>query len=121
MRNFLKILILGGLLSYSNLLSADSLVNKQTGQIVDLGHARIDNGTIHWKPCFSEDTKDYSTAEYRVKVGESCLPLSDRLPPVLPKTASPLPLIGLLGCLFVAVGLITRIFRKTPLHNRVGS
>ena len=113
MRTLSKILIAITLLGAGSILSADSLINKKTGRVKDLGHAKIEEGIIHWTPCFSETATNYRADEYRVLPGENCLPQDGRLP----QTASPLPLIGVLALVFVATGLAMLIFGKTLRHR----
>src|SRR5579862_1185095 len=100
-------------LSFSALTSADTLLNKKTGLAVGVGTATIENQTIHWHPCFAASPTNYSAKQYTVVRGNNCIP-----PAALPKTGSSLPLIGTLGFVFFASGLVMAVRRSKarPIH-----
>src|SRR4051812_39646920 len=100
--------VLGIILSCNMLCIADSLVNKKTGHVVSLGTANIENRTIHWLPCFApSEAKNYSTLKFKVIPGTNCEASAE-----LPKTASPLPLMGFLGLVLVALSFAMRTLRR---------
>lgn len=101
-----RIIVCLVILGCAALYGADTLVNKKTGRVVDLGRAKVERQTIHWSPCDEAgESKDYPTRLYQVVKGENCNIGQ------LPKTGTSLPLIGMLGALFLAAGLLVRLFR----------
>jgi LPXTG-motif cell wall-anchored protein len=101
-----KTLVSAALLSCAALSSADTLINRKTGNAVGVGTATIENQTIHWMPCHAPtQSTNYSLRKYQVIPGDNCDIQQ------LPKTGSSLPLIAVLGLVSVAAGLVMRVSR----------
>jgi LPXTG-motif cell wall-anchored protein len=103
-----KTMLLAALLGYAASSTADTLINKKNGQIVDVGTAKIDKTVIHWTSCRPHtSTRDYAVQDYAVAVGDNC-----NIGQPLPKTGSSVPLIGALGLALFTIGVLMSTCRK---------
>lgn len=79
--------------------------------------------TLAYKIIAKNDCGDSNTNVAMVNVAGSIDPpetpiVAENLPPVLPQTATPLPLIGVLGLCFLAAGLILGLLRNRKGFSR---
>lgn len=108
MQKVCKAMLLAALFGYAASSTADTLINKKNGQIVDVGKAKIEKQVIHWTPCRPPTSMvDYAAQDYKVVTGNNC-----DIPYALPKTGSSVPLIGALGTALFTIGFLMFTCRK---------